>query len=71
MCFETEMKIQIWPSQLETYNNLMSNPKVGPFCQLNMGEGKTQVIIPMIILNTIFSKNSSLPRINLLSSLYE
>ena len=21
-----------------------------PFCQLNMGEGKTQVIIPMIIL---------------------
>lgn len=36
-----------------------------------MGEGKTQVIIPMIILNTIFSKNQSLPRINLLSSLYE
>ena len=23
LCFEAEMKVQIWPSQLETYNNLM------------------------------------------------
>jgi hypothetical protein len=49
----------------------MSISKEGPFCQLNMGEGKTQVIIPMIILNSIFSKQKTLPRINLLSSLYE
>lgn len=71
ICFEAEMKIQIWSSQLETYNNLMRNTKEGPFCQLNMGEGKTQVIIPMMILNTIFSKHKTIPRINLLSSLYE
>lgn len=49
----------------------MKQSKVGPFCQLNMGEGKTQVIIPMIILNTIFNKSNTLPRINLLTSLYE
>jgi hypothetical protein len=49
----------------------MKDVKIGPFCQLNMGEGKTQVIIPMIILNTIFSKKNCLPRINLLTSLYE
>lgn len=65
------MKIQIWPSQLETYDNLMKGTSNGPFCQLNMGEGKTQVIIPMIVLNTIFNKNDTLPRINLLTSLYE
>lgn len=49
----------------------MSKSKEGPYCQLNMGEGKTQVIIPMIILNTIFNRKNSLPRINLLTSLYE
>lgn len=56
---------------METYDNLMNNKKIGPFCQLNMGEGKTQVIIPMMILKTIFSEKNTLPRINLLSSLYE
>ena len=67
------MKVQIWPSQLETYKNLMEedDKSMGPFCQLNMGEGKTQLIIPMMILNTIYSKDNTLPRINLLSSLYE
>jgi hypothetical protein len=69
------MKVQLWPSQLETYNNLMNNTKSGSFCQLNMGEGKTQVIIPLIILNIIFSNSTKsvpcLPRINLLSSLFE
>ncbi len=50
------MKIQIWPSQMLTYNTLTKNINKKPFCKLNMGEGKTQVIIPMIILNNIFSK---------------
>lgn len=85
LCFEAEMKVQLWPSQLQTYKNLMQNEKVinpdnpedrgGAFCQLNMGEGKTQVIIPLIILHTIYSKsddsNRFIPRINLLSSLFE
>jgi hypothetical protein len=65
------MKIQIWPSQMKTYNNLMNNIERKPFCQLNMGEGKTQVIIPMMILKSVFDYKSTIPRINLLSSLYE
>lgn len=66
--------MQLWPSQLETYKNLM-NGKTGAFCQLNMGEGKTQVIIPLMILNAVYSKEKKseryIPRINLLSSLFE
>ena len=56
---------------METYNNLMNNVDKKPFCQLNMGEGKTQVIIPMMILKIVFDLKSVIPRINLLSSLYE
>lgn len=40
-----------------------------------MGEGKTQVIIPLMILNAVYSKEKKseryIPRINLLSSLFE
>ncbi len=50
------------------------NGNSGAFCQLNMGEGKTQVIIPLMILNSIYSNASKkeryIPRINLLSSLF-
>ena len=60
--------MQLWLSQLKTYQNL-KNP--GDFCQLNMGEGKTQVIIPMMILESTYGKCKLLPRINLLSSLIE
>lgn len=64
------MKIQIWSSQYQTYNSLMSETDKGPYAQLNMGEGKTQVIIPMVILSCIFDKKRCVPRVNLLSSLY-
>ena len=38
-----------------------------------MGEGKTQTIIPMIVLNEIYSKEKlkKIPRINILTSLYQ
>ena len=35
-----------------------------------MGEGKTQVIIPMMVLNEIYLRKRSLPRVNILSPLY-
>lgn len=35
-----------------------------------MGEGKTQTIIPMIVLATIYKNKDKIPRINCLSSLY-
>ena len=54
------MRIQIWKSQLETYNLLMREEEGAKVAtQLNMGEGKTQVIIPMVILSTIFGVGSS------------
>ena len=59
------MKIQIWLSQYETFETLMEERK-GSACQLNMGEGKTQVIIPMIILESLYGKKKRIPRVNLL-----
>ena len=43
------MKIRIWLSQYDTYRHLRDSVS-GSVSQLNMGEGKTQVIIPMIVL---------------------
>jgi hypothetical protein len=66
------MKIRIWRSQIETYNHLREVGN-GSISQLNMGEGKTQVINPMIILDNIYGpdrKKKCLSRINVLSSLY-
>jgi len=64
------MKTQIWPSQFETFKLLYEN-KSGSAIQLNMGEGKTQIIIPMIVLYEIYvNKNKYLPRVNILSTLY-
>lgn len=67
------MRIQIWNSQYHTYNEL-TNSKNGAITQLNMGEGKTQVIIPMLVLDILYSKSKKdkkIPRVHLLSTLYE
>jgi hypothetical protein len=69
LAFEMEMKTQIWLSQFETFKLLNSNLS-GVVTQLNMGEGKTQVIIPMIVLHCIFNKKTQIPRVNLLTPLY-
>jgi hypothetical protein len=36
-----------------------------------MGEGKTQIIIPMLVLNEIYIKKQFVPRVNILSPLYK
>lgn len=66
------MKIRIWLSQYDTYKHLRDSVS-GSVSQLNMGEGKTQVIIPMIVLENIYSKDyhNLLSRINILSSLFQ
>lgn len=73
VCFEVEMRIKIWASQYQTYLDLVQNANRS-YSQLNMGEGKTQVIIPMLVLEKIYNpklENRRLPRINLLSSLLD
>jgi len=49
LVFEVEQQLQIRHVQVEVAKHLMSNP--GAIAQLSMGEGKTRVILPMIILH--------------------
>ena len=69
VCFEAEMKLQIWVSQFETFKSLMEGES-GSVSQLNMGEGKTQVIIPMVVLELLYGSDRRIPRINLLQALF-
>jgi hypothetical protein len=66
------MKIRIWRSQYDTYKHLRDSES-GSVSQLNMGEGKTQVIIPMIVLDNIYDESFKNPisRINILSQLFQ
>ena len=66
------MKIRIWLSQYDTYHHLRYSQS-GSVSQLNMGEGKTQVIIPMIVLDNLYDDKYKHPisRINILSSLFK
>ena len=51
--FEVEGRLQIRPSQVVLANRLLACAGAdgpGPIAQLNMGEGKTRVILPMMIL---------------------
>ena len=63
------MKLQIWISQYETFKLLMQG-ETGSVSQLNMGEGKTQVIIPMVVLELLYGSKRRIPRINLLQALF-
>lgn len=49
LVFEVEGQLQIRPAQYETAQHLMTHP--GAIMQLNMGEGKTRVILPMLALH--------------------
>lgn len=49
LVFEAEGQIQIRPAQHRIAEHLISNP--GAIVQLNMGEGKTRVILPMLALH--------------------
>lgn len=49
LVFEVEEGLQIRPVQYEVARKLIKDP--GCVVQLNMGEGKTRVILPMLILH--------------------
>jgi hypothetical protein len=49
LAFEAEGQLQIRPAQHAIAHHLMHNP--GAIAQLNMGEGKTRVILPMLALH--------------------
>jgi hypothetical protein len=70
LVFETENSLQIRPDQYEIAKHLLDKPN--SICQLNMGRGKTRVILPMLILD--FAEKDpnimhKLPRIHVLRSL--
>lgn len=52
--FEVEGQLQIRPDQYHHARELLSHPhnksEPGPITQLNMGEGKTRVILPMLAM---------------------
>eukprot|EP01050_Picozoa_sp_SAG11_P004954 SAG11_NODE_331_length_10659_cov_4.512689_3_plen_733_part_00 len=52
LVFEVEQRLQIRNVQYEVAKSLMNKTtKTGAITQLNMGEGKTRVILPMLILS--------------------
>jgi hypothetical protein len=73
LVFEVEGRLQIRPKQFIVANAILNNP--GAIVQLKMGEGKTRVIIPMIIMqltsSTITMETWSIPRIHFLTALLQ
>ena len=68
LIYEMEQGIRIRPEQYEIANRLMNN--TGDVVQLNMGLGKTRVILPMLILFYSFQeKYEYIPRLCILSTL--
>ncbi|WIA08442.1 hypothetical protein OEZ85_007879 [Tetradesmus obliquus] len=65
LVFEVEGQLQIRPAQYDIAAHLMENP--GAIMQLNMGEGKTRVILPMLALH--WADGKRVVRLNFLSSL--
>jgi hypothetical protein len=46
LVFEAEGRLQVRPAQAAIVTHLLSHP--GAIAQLNMGEGKTRVILPLL-----------------------
>lgn len=65
LAFEVEQQLQIRDLQYRVVEFCLRNP--GKITQLNMGEGKTRVILPMLILDS--SERNLLMRIHILSPL--
>ena len=57
LVFEAEGQLQIRPKQHYVAQQLIDNYKNGPILQLNMGEGKTRVILPMLVLHWAAGKD--------------
>eukprot|EP00878_Enallax_costatus_P005957 GHUV01006249.1.p1 GENE.GHUV01006249.1~~GHUV01006249.1.p1 ORF type:complete len:2036 (+),score=737.34 GHUV01006249.1:1069-7176(+) len=66
LVFEVEGQLQIRPAQYDIAEHLITHP--GAIMQLNMGEGKTRVILPMLALHWAGSKKHVV-RLNFLSTL--
>ena len=49
LVFEVESGMQVRPAQAEVALHMIGNP--GDIVQLNMGEGKTRVILPLLVLH--------------------
>lgn len=67
LVFEAEQQLQIRPSQYWVAAHLLDNP--GHIVQLNMGEGKTRVILPMLVL--AWANGDNLVRLNFLPALLD
>jgi hypothetical protein len=65
LVFEVEGGLQIRPVQYETAQKMMDHP--ASLVQLNMGQGKTRVIVPMLVLE--WADGSNLVRVHALSSI--
>jgi len=71
LVLEVEFRFQIRPTQFLVFKELIENP--GTIQQLNMGLGKTRVIIPMLLLYWRYgpqpNKKKRVIRVNVLSQL--
>jgi hypothetical protein len=71
LAFELEFGLQIRPKQHFVAQRMIDSSTAGdgvqPVVQLNMGEGKTRVILPMLAL--YFGSKGKLPRLTVLSSI--
>jgi Protein of unknown function (DUF3645)./Protein of unknown function (DUF3638). len=73
LVFEAEQQIRIRSEQYTVANHLIDIDNTGSIVQLNMGLGKTRVVLPMIILYFCFEKNhvKHTPRLCILSTLLD
>ncbi|CAJ1952432.1 unnamed protein product [Cylindrotheca closterium] len=69
VAFEVEQQLQIRPEQFKTVSQLLQKPK-GSLIQLNMGSGRTRVMVPMLVLE-ICRQKRKLVRINVLPSILQ
>eukprot|EP00899_Mesostigma_viride_P018047 jgi/Mesvir1/26243/Mv05721-RA.1 len=67
LVFEAENGLQIRPKQHAVARHMMDHP--GAIVQLNMGEGKTRVILPMLVLQWADGRNTV--RLNFPTSLLD
>lgn len=67
LAFEVEGRLQIRHEQLVVAQHLIDRP--GTVCQLNMGRGKTRVILPMLFLHFAHSQDGRIVRAHFLGSL--
>ncbi|CAN0036131.1 unnamed protein product, partial [Scytosiphon promiscuus] len=68
LAFEVDSGLQIRPRQAEVALHMIDNP--GDIVQLNMGEGKTRVILPLLLLHwAVSSRDAAVVRLHFLSAL--